>query len=311
MCQSCPCSTMCTSRSDLQKNFLGKHCVAAEKGENGETRIGWVSQGWGKGAWGEHCEVGKLPPAPTKLSPLCACVLWVIFSACNIPHSNLSLRKVIAKKTPPPGDFSPSSHHILAPQISCITAQTKCAFKKKEKKTPHIAIFLWKRITNMRITPQPRLSGNSLGLGGGLLTRPLRGGRATSVHRQWSVCSPLRSTALLGVTAAIADSLNNCSTWRYMECSVTLIISHFFPQMEWSASCAYGSSLKDVGALGWSLQDVLSLTHVHLFVSEFKMWYIWVRKTRFLCRLLLFQLRSKRCRNTLFEQTCSEAGGFL
>lgn len=104
-----------------------------------------------------------------------------------------------------------------------------------------------------------------------------------------------------GVATTIADSLNNCSTWRCTECSMTLIISHFFPQMEWSASCAYGSSLKDVGALSWSLQDVLSLTHVHLFVSEFKMWYIWVRKTRFLSRLLLFQLRTERCWNMLFE----------
>lgn len=96
-----------------------------------------------------------------------------------------------------------------------------------------------------------------------------------------------------------------------MECLVTLIISHFLPQMKWSASCAYGGSLKNVGALGWSLQDVLSLIHVHLFVSEFKMWYIWVKKTRFLCRLPLFQLRSKRCQNMLFEQTCLEAEGFL
>lgn len=38
--------------------------------------------------------------------------------------------------------------------------------------------------------------------------------------------------------------------WRYMECLVTLIISHFLPQMKWSASCAYGGSLKNVGALG-------------------------------------------------------------
>lgn len=46
---------------------------------------------------------------------------------------------------------------------------------------------------------------------------------------------------------------------------------------------------------------MLSLTHVYLFVSEFKMWYIGVRKTRFLCRLLLFRLRSKRYLNMLYE----------
>lgn len=158
------------------------------------------------------------------------------------------------KRPPPPhpaGDFSPSSHHILAPQISCITAQTKCAFKKKEKKKPtHCNLPVKKNHKHEDNTPAPAVGKQSRFGGGGLLTRPLRGGRPTSVHRQWSVCSPLRSTAFLGVATAIADSLNNCSTWRYMECSVTLIISHFFPQMEWSASCAYGSSLKDVGALG-------------------------------------------------------------
>lgn len=102
----------------------------------------------------------------------------------------------------------------------------------------------------MKITPQPRLSGKSLGLGGFASSSSLWWPSHLSAQAAERVEPTEEHGPAPGVTAAIAGSLNNCSTWRYTECSVTLVISHFFPQMEWSASCAYGSSLKDVGALG-------------------------------------------------------------
>lgn len=85
---------------------------------------------------------------------------------------------------------------------------------------------------------------------------------------------PTEEHSPFGVSATITDLLSDCSAHRHTECSVTLIISRFFLQMEWSSSCAARSSPKDVRASEQSLQDVLSLPHVHLFVSEFKMWYI-------------------------------------
>jgi len=181
--------------------------------------------------------------------------------------------------------------------------------KEKEKKnTPHIAIFLWKRITNMRITPQPRLSGY---------------GSIWGIANLSPLWWPSYLTALglgcVGPTeergpSATSDSL--CLAKQLQPLEAHGVPSDprnfsFLPLMVWSAGCALGSSLKHVAALRWAPQDVLSLTHVYLFVSEFKMWYIGVRKTRFLCRLLLFRLRSKRYLNMLFKQTCLGARGFF
>lgn len=55
----------------------------------------WAGMGW----WAPAREA---PPAPAKLSPPFVHVLCVIYGARSFPHSSLSLRHIIAKKTHSP-----------------------------------------------------------------------------------------------------------------------------------------------------------------------------------------------------------------
>lgn len=161
-CQSCSCSTMCTSRSDPHKNLLGKHRMAAEKREMEKSRWDKYARDGQKGAWGVTLTRRGSSHHHHPSFHLCihvSCEWFSVHVAFLIQISHWG--KSLPKRPPPPGDFSPSSHHILAPQISCITAQTKCAFKKKEKNPTHCNLPVKKNHKHEDNTPAPAVGKQS------------------------------------------------------------------------------------------------------------------------------------------------------